>query len=95
MDSTFPAHSKLHLSNDPMSLMIREGCIKELNVKKVADDNCELRGLALRGLDADGLDFRNYYFAKLTFAVLTLARPSSMAPVSMRAQVPACCSQRS
>ena len=65
--ATDTSHTKLHISKDPMYLMLREGCIKEFNVKKAAGDKCDLRGcdlrgLDLRGLDADGLDFSDYYF---------------------------------
>ncbi len=62
-----PSHIKLHISKDPMYLLLREGCIKEFNVKKAAGDKCDLRGcdlrgLDLRGIDADGLDFSDCYF---------------------------------
>jgi len=67
MEGTDTARTKLHISKDPMYLMLREGCIKEFNVKKAAGDKCDLRGcdlrgLDLRGLDAAGLDFRDCYF---------------------------------
>jgi uncharacterized protein YjbI with pentapeptide repeats len=67
MDGTDTARTKLHISKDPMYLMLREGCIKEFNVKKAAGDKCDLRGcdlrgLDLRGLDADGLDLSDCYF---------------------------------
>ena len=67
MDNTAPARSAIHISKDPMYLMLREGCIKEFNVKKGSGDKCDLRGcdlrgLDLRGLDAVGLDFRDCYF---------------------------------
>ncbi len=57
----------LRISNDPMYKLLREGCIKEFNVKKAAGDkcdlkSCDLRGLDLRGLDAAGLDFSDCYF---------------------------------
>lgn len=57
----------LRISNDPMYKLLREGCIKEFNVKKSAGDRCDLRacdlrGLDLRGLDAAGLDFTDCYF---------------------------------
>jgi uncharacterized protein YjbI with pentapeptide repeats len=57
----------LRISNDPMYKLLREGCIKEFNVKKAAGDkcdlkSCDLRGLDLRGLDAAGLDFSDGYF---------------------------------
>ncbi|MFO0706100.1 MAG: pentapeptide repeat-containing protein [Nitrospira sp.] len=62
-----PAQPTLHMSNDPMYKLLREGCIKEFNVKKAAGDTCDLRntdlrGLDLRGLDAAGLDFSGCYF---------------------------------
>ena len=61
------SRTKLHISKDPMYLMLREGCIKEFNAKKASGDTCDLRGcdlrgLDLRGLDADGLDFSDCYF---------------------------------
>ena len=67
MDNADPARTKLHISNDPMYRMLREGCIKEFNAKKASGDKCDLRGcdlrgLDLRGLDADGLDFSDCYF---------------------------------
>ena len=67
MADTDTSRTKLHISKDPMYLMLREGCIKEFNVKKAAGDKCDLRGcdlrgLDLRGLDADGLDFSDCYF---------------------------------
>ena len=67
MDTTNPARSKLRLPNDPMYLLLREGCITEFNAKKAAGDKaslcgCDLRGLDLRGLDADGLDLSDSYF---------------------------------
>lgn len=67
MDHADPARIKLHISNDPMYRMLREGCIKEFNAKKASGDTCDLRGcdlrgLDLRGLDADGLDFSDCYF---------------------------------
>jgi uncharacterized protein YjbI with pentapeptide repeats len=67
MDKTEPTRTKLHISKDPMYLMLREGCIKEFNAKKASGDKCvlrgcDLRGLDLRGLEADGLDFSDCYF---------------------------------
>ncbi len=67
MDSAQTPRPKLRISNDPMYLLLREGCIKEFNAKKAAGDKCDLRGcdlrgLDLRGLDADGLDFSDCYF---------------------------------
>ncbi len=58
---------KLRISNDPMYLLLREGCIKEFNAKKAAGDTCDvracdLRGLDLRGWDAEGLDLSDCYF---------------------------------
>lgn len=66
MDTTNPVRSKLRLPNDPMYLLLREGCITEFNVKRAAGEKvdlrgCDLRGLDLRGLDADGLDLRDSY----------------------------------
>lgn len=67
MSSQTPPQPSLHMSNDPMYKLLREGCIKEFNVKKAAGDKCDLRntdlrGLDLRGLDAAGLDFSGCYF---------------------------------
>ena len=67
MAGTDSSRTKLHISKDPMYLMLREGCIKEFNAKKASGDTCDLRGcdlrgLDLRGLDADGLDFSDCYF---------------------------------
>jgi uncharacterized protein YjbI with pentapeptide repeats len=67
MADTDTVRTKLHISKDPMYLMLREGCIKEFNAKKASGDQCDLRGcdlrgLDLRGLDADGLDFSDCYF---------------------------------
>lgn len=67
MDKAEPTRMKLHISKDPMYLMLREGCIKEFNAKKASGDKCDLRGcdlrgLDLRGLEADGLDFSDCYF---------------------------------
>lgn len=67
MDKTNSPRTKLHLSKDPMYLLLREGCIKEFNAKKAAGDTCDLRGcdlrgLDLRGLETDGLDFSDCYF---------------------------------
>ncbi|MEC4889764.1 MAG: pentapeptide repeat-containing protein [Nitrospira sp.] len=67
MDNTKPTTPGLRMSNDPMYKLLREGCIKEFNVKKAAGDtcdlrSCDLRGLDLRGLDAAGLDFSDSYF---------------------------------
>jgi len=67
MDATKPAPLALRISHDPMYQLLREGCIKEFNVKKASGETCDLRscdmrGLDLRGLDATGLDFRDSYF---------------------------------
>ncbi|MCC6141939.1 MAG: pentapeptide repeat-containing protein [Nitrospira sp.] len=67
MEQTKTSPIALRISNDPMYKLLREGCIKEFNVKKSAGDKCELkscdlRGLDLRGLDAVGLDFSDCYF---------------------------------
>ena len=67
MDKGEPTHTKLRISKDPMYVLLREGCIKEFNVKKASGDTCDLRGcdlrgLDLRGLDADGLDLSDCYF---------------------------------
>jgi len=67
MDTTHPTRSRLRIPNDPMYLLLREGCIVEFNAKKAAGEKvdlraCDLRGLDLRGLDADGLDFSDSYF---------------------------------
>lgn len=67
MDKADSPRMKLHLSKDPMYLLLREGCIKEFNAKKAAGDTCDLRGcdlrgLDLRGLETDGLDFSDCYF---------------------------------
>lgn len=61
------AGQKLRITTDPMYQLLREGCIKEFNVKKSSGDtcdlkSCDLRGLDLRGLDAAGLDFSDSYF---------------------------------
>ena len=67
MDQAKSSPIALRISNDPMYKLLREGCIKEFNVKKAAGDNCDLkscdlRGLDLRGLNAAGLDFSDCYF---------------------------------
>jgi uncharacterized protein YjbI with pentapeptide repeats len=67
MDTVNPSRSRLRIPNDPMYLLLREGCIIEFNAKKAAGEKvdlraCDLRGLDLRGLDADGLDFSDCYF---------------------------------
>jgi uncharacterized protein YjbI with pentapeptide repeats len=67
MDSTKPTPPGLRISNDPMYQLLREGCIKEFNVKRAAGErvdltDCDLRGLDLRGLEVEGLDFSGSYF---------------------------------
>jgi uncharacterized protein YjbI with pentapeptide repeats len=67
MDNSNPARMKLRLPNDPMYLLLREGCITEFNAKKSSGEKvdlrgCDLRGLDLRGLDTDGLDLSDCYF---------------------------------
>ena len=57
----------LRISNDPMYRLLREGCIKEFNVKRAGGEpvdltRCDLRGLDLRGLETYGLDFSECYF---------------------------------
>lgn len=79
MDNQGTARPKLHISKDPMYLMLREGCIKEFNVKKAAGDKCDLRGcdlrgLDLRGLDAAGLDFSDCYFRQTDLRGLDLSQ---------------------
>ncbi len=66
MNSAGKPARQLRMSNDPMYLLLREGCIKEFNAKKAAGDKCDLRacdlrGLDLRGLDATGLDLGDCY----------------------------------
>ena len=79
MADTDTSRTKLHISKDPMYLMLREGCIKEFNVKKAAGDKCDLRGcdlrgLDLRGLDADGLDFSDCYFRQSDLRGIDLSK---------------------
>lgn len=67
MDTSNPARSKLRIPNDPMYLLLREGCITEFNAKKGSGEKadlrgCDLRGLDLRGLDVEGLDLSDCYF---------------------------------
>ena len=38
MSTQTPAQPLLHMSNDPMYKLLREGCIKEFNVKKAAGE---------------------------------------------------------
>lgn len=79
MDQADASRTKLHISNDPMYRMLREGCIKEFNIKKGSGDTCDLRGcdlrgLDLRGLDADGLDFSDCYFRQSDLRGLDLSK---------------------
>ena len=79
MDKPDPTRIKLHMSKDPMYLLLREGCIKEFNVKKASGDTCDLRGLDLRGLDlrgldADGLDFTDCYFRQSDLRGIDLSK---------------------
>lgn len=67
MDTPNHVRPALRLPNDPMYLLLREGCITEFNAKKAAGEKadlcgCDLRGLDLRGMDAAGLDFSGSYF---------------------------------
>ncbi len=67
MDNMKPSATGLRIANDPMYRLLREGCIKEFNVKRAAGEpvdltRCDLRGLDLRGLEVDGLDFSECYF---------------------------------
>ena len=67
MDGSNPTPTGLRISNDPMYRLLREGCIKEFNVKRAGGEpvdltRCDLRGLDLRGMNADGLDFSGSYF---------------------------------
>ncbi len=73
------SHTKLHISKEPMYLMLREGCVKEFNAKKASGEQCDLRGsdlrgLDLRGLDADGLDFSDCYFRQSDLRGLDLSK---------------------
>lgn len=67
MENAKPPATGLRISNDPMYRLLREGCIKEFNVKRAGGEpvdltRCDLRGLDLRGLEAEGLDFSECYF---------------------------------
>lgn len=67
MEIQKPGPTGLRISNDPMYRLLREGCIKEFNVKRAGGEQvdltrCDLRGLDLRGLETDGLDFSESYF---------------------------------
>lgn len=79
MGTPTPPRMAIRISKDPMYLLLREGCIKEFNVKKASGDTCDLqgcdlRGLDLRGLQADGLDFRGCYFRQSDLRGLDLSR---------------------
>ena len=79
MDSTARGRSRLHMSNDAMYKLLREGCITEFNAKKASGDTCDLRGcdlwgLYLRGLDADGLDFSDCYFRQSNLRGIDLSK---------------------
>jgi uncharacterized protein YjbI with pentapeptide repeats len=79
MVKTDSQRSKLHISKDPMYVMLREGCIKEFNAKKASGDKCDLRGcdlrgLDLRGLDAEGLDFSDCYFRQSDLRGIDLSK---------------------
>ncbi|MBM4123431.1 MAG: pentapeptide repeat-containing protein [Nitrospira sp.] len=57
----------INQSNDPLYRLLREGSVKEFNVRKEAGEkcnlaNCDLRDADLRGLNAKGLDFSGCYF---------------------------------
>ncbi len=67
MENSRPPASGLRMSNDAMYRLLREGCIKEFNVKRATGEEvdltrCDLRELDLRGLEVDGLDFTDCYF---------------------------------
>lgn len=67
MENMKPPATGLRMSDDPMYRLLREGCIKEFNVKRAGGEpvdltRCDLRGLDLRGLETDGLDFSECYF---------------------------------
>ncbi|HNO36190.1 MAG TPA: pentapeptide repeat-containing protein, partial [Nitrospira sp.] len=67
MENSRPPESGLRIANDAMYRLLREGCIKEFNVKRATGEKvdltrCDLRGLDLRGLEVDGLDFTDCYF---------------------------------
>ena len=52
---------------DPLYQLLRDGNVKDFNLRKSKGEGCDLtaadlRGLDLRGLDAAGLDFSNSYF---------------------------------
>jgi uncharacterized protein YjbI with pentapeptide repeats len=79
MQKTDSQRTKLHISKDPMYVMLREGCIKEFNAKKASGDKCDLRGcdlrgLDLRGLDAEGLDFSDCYFRQSDLRGIDLSK---------------------
>jgi|GEM_PF-509558 len=99
MDNAKPTAPGLRLSHDPMYQLLREGCIKEFNVKKAAGDkcdlrSCDLRGLDLRGLDAAGLDFSNSYFRQSDLRGSILAKRPCKGRRSMPARSPGFFSQQ-
>ena len=74
MENTKPPATGLRISDDPMYRLLREGCIKEFNVKRAGGEpvdltRCDLRGLDLRGLETDGLDFSECYFRQADLRV--------------------------
>ena len=71
MDNPIHARPKFHLSHDPMYRMLREECIKELNVKKASGDNCTsaISTSGTRMLMASAS--ASAIFVNLTFEVLT------------------------
>ncbi len=76
--NTSPVRPRLRIPVDPMYQLLREGCIKEFNVKKASGDSCDLRGcdlrgLDLRGLDVEGLDLRDCYFRQSDLRGLDLS----------------------
>lgn len=53
--------------DDPLFQLLRDGNVKEFNLRKgqgasVSLTDCDFRHLDLRGLDATGIDFSNSYF---------------------------------
>ena len=67
MEHMPPPAAGLKTSNHPMYRLLREGCIKEFNVKRAGGElvdltGCDLRGLDLRGLETDGMDLSGCYF---------------------------------
>ena len=64
---------------DTMYQMLREGLVKEFNVRRKAGEVCELRGADLRGLDlrnldAEGLDLRDCYLRHADLRGVDLSR---------------------